>query len=67
MTYYDAHCHLHEYSDNDIKDFLDNDLVIVGVSDDLESTVRTLKLREKFGEKSYSMCRYSPVECYKDS
>jgi TatD DNase family protein len=51
MTYYDAHCHLHEYSDNDIKDFLDNDLVIVGVSDDLESTVRTLKLREKFGEK----------------
>ncbi|MEM4965160.1 MAG: TatD family hydrolase [Sulfolobales archaeon] len=49
---YDAHCHLHEYSDREIEDLLrENDIIITAVSDDLESSIRTLKIWEKFSDR----------------
>ncbi|MDH5816053.1 MAG: TatD family hydrolase [Candidatus Nezhaarchaeota archaeon] len=45
--YFDAHCHLHEFSEREIREL--RDYVIVAVSDDLESSRKTLKLAEKLG------------------
>ena len=43
--YIDAHSHLHEFSDEDVKRILDAlDILVVAVSDDLESSKRTLQL-----------------------
>ena len=39
----DAHCHLHEFKDSEIRDFI-KDTVIAAVSDDLKSSRRTLQL-----------------------
>ncbi len=46
----DAHCHLYEYSADQIERLLAKmpDLVIVAVSDDYESSVRTLELARRF-------------------
>ncbi|NPA04760.1 MAG: TatD family hydrolase [Crenarchaeota archaeon] len=44
----DVHCHLHEYGDGEIEDILSGfNGVIVAVSDDYESSLRTLALAEK--------------------
>lgn len=51
MYLYDAHCHLHEYSDRDIEEFIRENIVITAVSEDLESSIRTLKIWEKYGER----------------
>lgn len=40
----DAHCHLHEFGDG-AREF--SDMLIVAVSDDLESSIRTLELAEE--------------------
>ncbi|WP_069806873.1 TatD family hydrolase [Vulcanisaeta thermophila] len=47
MTYYDAHCHLHEFTDSRIEGF--RDFIIAAVSDDYPSSRRTLELSERFG------------------
>ncbi len=45
----DAHCHLHEYSDDEISDFVEKlGIAIIAVSDDLESSNRTLELSKRF-------------------
>ena len=44
--YVDSHCNLHEFSDEEVVE-LARDYVIVAVSDDLESTLRTLKLAKE--------------------
>lgn len=41
---YDAHCHLHEFSDEEIGRFIANRYVIMAVSDDLGSSIRTLNI-----------------------
>ncbi|RLE49372.1 MAG: TatD family deoxyribonuclease [Candidatus Methanomethylicota archaeon] len=46
MKIYDAHCHLHEFSLDEVEKF--KDYVIVAVSDDYESSLKTLELAEKF-------------------
>lgn len=47
--YTDAHCHVHEYREEEIERFGGAFKVIVAVSDDLESSGRTLKLAERYG------------------
>lgn len=44
--YVDAHCHLHDYPDFQISRF--NGIIIVAVSDDYESSLKTLEISEKF-------------------
>ncbi|MCS7140462.1 MAG: TatD family hydrolase [Candidatus Nezhaarchaeota archaeon] len=44
--YFDAHCHLHEFSEGEVKDF--KDFVIVAVSDDLESSIKTIELAKRY-------------------
>jgi len=45
---YDAHCHLHEFSDPEIERFITNGYVIIAVSDDLSSSIRTLGIYRKY-------------------
>ena len=45
MLYVDAHCHLHEYSTSQIAGF--SGIIIVAVSDDYESSLKTLEISEK--------------------
>lgn len=45
---YDAHCHLHEFSDQEIAVFMARGYVIVAVSDDLESSLRTLNIYREY-------------------
>ncbi|MEM2203066.1 MAG: TatD family hydrolase [Sulfolobales archaeon] len=45
---YDAHCHLHEFSDLEIERFITSGYVIIAVSDDLGSSLRTLDIYRKY-------------------
>ncbi len=48
----DAHAHLHEYSDNDIRGIIDGERIyIVAVSDDKSSSLRTLKLSQEYPDR----------------
>ncbi|RLG75420.1 MAG: TatD family deoxyribonuclease [Thermoprotei archaeon] len=47
IPYVDSHCHLYEYSIDNIKEYL-KILIIAAVSDDLESSIETLNLASKF-------------------
>jgi len=42
----DAHCHLHEFSEDDIEEF--KQIIILAVSDDIESSFKTLDLSKKY-------------------
>ncbi len=44
----DAHCHLHEYSDEEILEIERLGLTIIAVSDDIPSSIRTLELSQRF-------------------
>ena len=44
--YVDAHCHIHEFTENRIREF--RDFIIIGVSDDEPSSRKTLELSRKF-------------------
>ena len=44
--YTDSHCHLHEFSDEEIEGF--RGILIAAVSDDLESSRRTIELADRF-------------------
>lgn len=48
---YDAHCHLHEFEDQEIGRFIDSGYVIVAVSDDLVSSIRTLDISRRHRSK----------------
>ena len=48
MKIVDAHCHLHEYTDEKVE-FYASKYVLVAVSDDLESSLRTVELAERYG------------------
>ncbi len=49
MLLVDAHCHLHEYSEEDIKRILSKQpLIIIAVSDDYLSSLRTLALARMY-------------------
>lgn len=45
FMYFDAHCHLHEFSEDEIEGF--KNYVIVAVSDDLDTSKKTLRLATK--------------------
>lgn len=45
---YDAHCHLYEFSDEEIGEFASKGYVIVAVSDDLRSSIKTLDIYERY-------------------
>ena len=47
FNYFDIHCHAYEYSENEIKNFL-NEILIFSVSEDLESSIRNLEISKKF-------------------
>ena len=55
ISLYDAHCHLHEFSDVEINRFIANRYVIIAVSDDLSSSLRTLSI--------YRENRYNVIPC----
>lgn len=46
--YVDVHVHLHEFPLTEIEDFVSQEIVLVAVSDDYESSIRTLELRDRF-------------------
>jgi TatD DNase family protein len=48
LRIYDAHCHLHEFSDEEIREFASRGYVIIAVSDDLRSSIRTLDIYERY-------------------
>lgn len=45
-TYVDVHCHLHEYSDDEVKELV-KDTLIFAVSDDYKSSKRTIELAKE--------------------
>ena len=47
ITYVDAHCHLYEYDVNDISDIV-KDTLVFAVSDDLDSSNKTISLSKRF-------------------
>jgi len=50
--YIDAHCHLHEFGNDEIRKMLEEiDVIIVAVSDDLESSRRTLSLYREYPDR----------------
>ena len=59
---FDMHCHLHEFEDEEISKMLDEekDLVIVAVSDDLDSFMRTLELWETFPDRVVPCAGFHP-------
>ncbi|MEM0092743.1 MAG: TatD family hydrolase [Thermofilum sp.] len=44
----DAHVHLHEFTLKEVEEFIDLGVVLVAVSDDYDSSVKTLELRDFF-------------------
>ncbi len=50
---YDMHCHLHEYGDSEVEEILESmkDLVIVAVSEDVDSLHRTLELASSYPDR----------------
>ncbi len=58
----DAHCHLYEFEEGEIKDFVKKGFVIGAVSDDLESSFETLKLAEKHPENIVAFVGLHPWE-----
>lgn len=48
LRYTDAHCHAHEIPEGELAAYQDEFEVILAVSDDLESSLRTVALAEKF-------------------
>lgn len=59
---YDMHVHLYEFSDHEIKNIIekDPDIVLVAVSDDLESLERTIKLHEEYPERIVPCAGFHP-------
>ncbi len=47
MVYVDSHCHLYEFSDEEITGFI-KDIIIVAVSDDVESSRKTTEFSKKY-------------------
>ncbi len=63
VKYVDAHSHLHEYNDNEIEDLLESgDLVIVAVSDDYDSSLRTIRLSSNYPDMVYPCIGLHPWE-----
>jgi len=44
----DVHCHLHEYSDEDLEAFAKLNMLIVAVSDDYNSSLKTLNISKRY-------------------
>jgi len=44
----DVHCHLHEYSDKDLETFTKLNMFIIAVSDDYNSSLKTLNISKKY-------------------
>ncbi len=49
VKYTDAHCHAHEFEESELARYAETFAAIVAVSDDLESSIRTVRLAERFG------------------
>ncbi len=50
--YIDAHCHLHEFSDEEVRKIIENiDITIVAVSDDAVSSRRTMSLYREYPDR----------------
>jgi len=45
----DAHCHLHEYSDAEVRSIGDLGIYVVSVSDDYKSSLKTLEISKRYG------------------
>lgn len=62
MRVYDMHVHLHEFSLGEVEEILEADksLVVVAVSDDLESAWRTLDLWHAFGRRVVPCMGFHP-------
>ena len=62
MIVYDMHSHLYEYSGGEVSEILDGDrgLIIVAVSDDLDSLRRTYELYESYPDRIIPCVGYHP-------
>jgi len=47
MVYVDSHCHLYEFGKEEITEFI-KDIIIVAVSDDIESSRKTIEFSKKY-------------------
>ena len=50
MRFIDAHVHLHEFPREEVEEFAQMGICMVAVSDDYESSLKTLELRDSFPE-----------------
>ncbi len=59
---YDMHCHLHEYSLSEVEEILSNakDTVIVAVSEDVESFLKTIEYYQIFPERIIPCAGFHP-------
>jgi TatD DNase family protein len=59
---YDMHSHFYEYSDDEIERILaeDKDIVVVAVSDDVESALRTIEIWERYPERVVPCIGFHP-------
>ncbi len=62
MIYYDMHCHLDEFADNEIESILNSqrDLKIVAVSEDMKSLTRILDIADRFGDRVIPCAGFHP-------
>ncbi|HWQ17312.1 MAG TPA: TatD family hydrolase [Sulfolobales archaeon] len=64
---YDAHCHLHEFGDPEIERFMTNGYIIIAVSDDLNSSLRTLDIYRKYVDNVIPCVGLHPWNIEKES
>ncbi|MFZ8855451.1 MAG: TatD family hydrolase [Thermofilaceae archaeon] len=62
----DAHVHLHEFERKDVEEFVSSGMVLVAVSDDYESSLRTLDLRDSYPESIVACVGVHPWQVPED-
>ncbi|MDM7274775.1 MAG: TatD family hydrolase, partial [Thermoprotei archaeon] len=60
MSLFDMHCHAYELGDLEATFEADKDLVIVAVSDDLESFLKVLELERSYAGRVYACAGFHP-------
>lgn len=65
MKYVDFHCHCAEFSINELRNYVEKGVFLVCVSEDNETSYKTIKLREELGGMVYPCVGIHPWEANK--